>query len=139
MRKRKTPVAKFKVGDQVNTTKNLYGETHGVVTEVRKTYQRCDEHGNIERGGLCSLEEQFYIPEDPALRDKPWVSKGNKDITYEFAGPDMIVGRWHRDGVEINEGPFKRTFYNVFTRYSYTVDSGRMLTIFPERCLSAKP
>lgn len=122
----------FAEGDTLNTPPNLYNETTGKVTEVRRLYSECDEHGNIIRGGLDALECQFYIPEDKSLHDKPWVSKGNKDITYEFAGPNMIVGRWA-------EGKCpqvcKPVFYNICTRHSYTLSTDRMNTIYSEKSL----
>jgi len=131
MREFKTPKAKFKVDNVVvMKTPTLYGETQGVITRTSRTYQRCDKDGTVERGGLSSMEHMFYIPEDTELRGKPWQSKGNNDITYEFAGPNMIIGRWHRDGVDIN-----RPFYNVCTKTTYLVKTPRILTYYRETSL----
>jgi hypothetical protein len=136
MREFKSPVPKFKVGDKVSMkTKTLYGETEGVITHVERTYQRCDEHGNPEPRGLNSLESMFYIPKDKTLHDKPWQSHGNKDITYEFAGPNMIIGRWHNGGSGFGGN---KVFYNVCTKISYTIKTPQMNSIYPERSLKLK-
>ena len=135
MKEFKSPKPKFKVGDKVSMkTKTLYNETEEVITEVERTFQRCDEHGNIEPRGLHSLECMFYIPKDKSLHDKPWQSQGNKDITYEFAGPNMIIGRWHNGANMFG----KTVFYNICTKISYTIKSDKMNSIYPERSLKLK-
>ncbi len=122
----------FSVGDALNTPPNLYNETTGKVTSIERLYSDCDAEGNIIRGGMNSLECEFYIPEDKSLHGKPWVSQGNKDITYEFAGPNMIVGRW----AEGKCPQFMRpVWYKICTRHSYVVSTAKMNTIYSEKSL----
>jgi len=77
-------------------------------------------------------EDMFYIPKDKALHDKPWVSQGNKDITYEFAGPNMIVGRWINGN---HPGRGTNVWYNICTKHAYSVKSPKMNTLYSENAL----
>lgn len=124
---------KFKVGDAVNCPPTLYKETKGEITEIERLYSSCNEKGQILRFRCDSLEREFYIPKDKSRHDKPWVSEGNKDITYEFSGPNMIIGRWKKGtcpGLSIEP-----VWYMICTRYSYVVKTENMNTIFSENSL----
>ena len=126
-------VPKYTVGTNVNTIPNLYNETSGKITLIERFYVPVNEFGQRVEG-CCSTESQFYIPKDKSLHDKPWQSKGNDDITYEFSGPNMIIGRYHG-----NKSNFLQPMWRMLCiRFSYVVSTPKMNTIFSENSILSK-
>jgi hypothetical protein len=120
-------VPKFKLGDKVSHRPNLYKETSGEITEVSRMYKACDKNRNIDWDGLSYVESHHDWPSWAEQGTKPWVSTGNKDITYNRVDEFLIKGVW-------TNGAYP-DFYMVWTGFTYCVTSPKMNTVFSERSL----
>jgi hypothetical protein len=111
---------KYKVGDKVRmTSKNLYGENEGEITEVEKIFHELDRNGEFKVGGLTTLESTIN-----SIR-----------LPYTFDGETLTIEMPQSDLGEIIIKA--RTHISKFKGYAYTVKTPKMNTIISESSVRA--
>jgi hypothetical protein len=115
---------KFKVGDEVNTPKNLYDETSGEVTQVEKIFQEVGDDGKFDMDGLATLEDTIQSIKLP----------------YKFDGETLNI-RIPASTIKLRHGEMRenaRTRTSKFYGYAYTVTTDKMNSVFSEISLRLK-
>ncbi len=115
---------KYGIGTRVKTPRDLYNCTEGEIVERERLYQTVDRNGNFDMDGLCTLEHTI----------------SSICLPYTFDGETLVITYPKNviklaDGDELHEAEKTRTA--KFFGWAYTVDSGKMRSVFSER--SIKP
>ncbi len=101
----------IELGQMVKMKRNdLMGASTGKIVAVEKVYE--EVNGN----GLSILESHLNL---------------SKQFTYQLKGDNLFLSY-----PEIKDYREAKTFEYRFAHFAYTVDSGKMLTIFPARLLT---
>ena len=110
---------KFKIGDIVNTKPNLYGETEGVVTSVKRIYAEVfDGTDKFIPKGLCTEEDTIY----------------GIYIPFTFDGETLTITQ-PEDKEKFQRG---WTRISKFKGWVIHVKSPKMNTIFSEKSVKLK-
>ena len=107
----------FKVGDLVRQSKDLYGLTESMITQVDRKYKAVDENGNFDPDGLVSMEN------DMGSCCLPWSFDG-KVLRVEF--PRTDYGGWIQKAYVLE---------SRFAGYIYVTKNSEMNSIWPETSL----
>jgi len=130
----------FPVGAFVNTPTSLYNETEGTITSISRLYRECNIHGQLLQGRLCHRQDELYMPKDRLISNlvetkESWVSRGNKDISYNFESQNLIKQTW-KNAPRIFG--LQGITYMICDSYSYIIETKKMSMICSERSLSLK-